>query len=388
MEHSVRVSLLEKSKLGFVIGRYSKDKFDSSLHELWEKCNAIVLSWIMNLVSNELLSGMVYATSAQKVWNDLRETFDKVNGSRILYLHRQIATLNQDISSVSLYFSKLKELWAEFDALSCNQIMMMSPTPSINKVYAVIVSEESRRSLTPHTHVPEINEGIVLFSNNGGYRATNSHNPGNTIMYNNKGGSSSSGPVFSGKVERIGREDSGLYRNSSKDVSKSIAVNTIIDSRINVDLWHKRLVHVSLSTLKKMKEFQFVELDKSEGHCVVCPLAKRSRLPFPLSNTVSTTYFHTIHGDVWGPYRVPTYDGKRLLQSFGIIHQSSCVYTPQQNGVSERRHKYILDTARALRFQASVPLKFWGECALTFVYVINRIPTPTLLGCYMVTCLH
>ncbi|XP_070015997.1 uncharacterized protein [Nicotiana sylvestris] len=92
---SMRVSLLEKSKLGFVD----------------------VLSWIMNSVSNELLSGMVYATSAQKVWTDLRKTFDEVNGSRILYLHRQIATLTQDISSVSVYFSKLKELWAELDVV-------------------------------------------------------------------------------------------------------------------------------------------------------------------------------------------------------------------------------------------------------------------------------
>lgn len=63
-------------------------KFDPSLHGLWEKCNDIVLLWIMNSISNELLSGMVYATSTQKVWTDLREIFDKVNGFRILYLHR------------------------------------------------------------------------------------------------------------------------------------------------------------------------------------------------------------------------------------------------------------------------------------------------------------
>lgn len=62
-----------------------------------------------------------------------------------------------------------------------------------------------------------------------------------------------------------------------------------------------------------MKDFQSVELDKSEGHCTVYPLAKQSRLPFPLSNTVSTTYFHTIHDDVWGPYRVSKYDGRRYF---------------------------------------------------------------------------
>ncbi|XP_075087731.1 uncharacterized protein LOC142169727 [Nicotiana tabacum] len=77
---TMRVSLLGKSKLRFVYGRYPKEKFPPILHELWEKYNAIVLSWIMNSVSVELLSGMVYALSANKVWMDLKETFDKFNG--------------------------------------------------------------------------------------------------------------------------------------------------------------------------------------------------------------------------------------------------------------------------------------------------------------------
>lgn len=69
-----------------------------------------------------------------------------------------------------------------------------------------------------------------------------------------------------------------------------------------------------------------------------------------------------------------------LLKSLGITHQSSCVYTPQQNGVVERRHKHILNIARTLRFQASVPLRFWGECVTTVAYLISRLPTSTLKG--------
>ncbi|XP_070020372.1 uncharacterized protein [Nicotiana sylvestris] len=106
---SMKIGLIGKSKLGFVDGRCTKDKFDRSLHELWEKCNAIVLSWIMNAVSTELLSGIVYKSSAHKVWTDLKDKYDKVDEYCIFFMHKEIATLSQGISSVSAYFSKLTD---------------------------------------------------------------------------------------------------------------------------------------------------------------------------------------------------------------------------------------------------------------------------------------
>lgn len=56
---SMKIWLVRKIKLGFVDGRHKKDKFDESMHKLWKKCSTIVLSWIMNDVSKELLSGIV-----------------------------------------------------------------------------------------------------------------------------------------------------------------------------------------------------------------------------------------------------------------------------------------------------------------------------------------
>ncbi|KAH0636257.1 hypothetical protein KY285_036001 [Solanum tuberosum] len=102
-----------RNKLEFVDGRFPKSMFELVLHDRWEKCNNVVLSWIMNVVRPGLLSSVVYASE----WLDLRERFDTVNGSRIFHLHREIHTLTQGTMKIADYLSKLRDLWDEYDAL-------------------------------------------------------------------------------------------------------------------------------------------------------------------------------------------------------------------------------------------------------------------------------
>ncbi|KAH9291933.1 hypothetical protein KI387_042879, partial [Taxus chinensis] len=62
----------------------------------------------------------------------------------------------------------------------------------------------------------------------------------------------------------------------------------------------------------------------------------------------------------------------------GIQHQLTAPYTPQQNGVVERRNRTIMEMARCMMHSRGVPYTYWGEAVNTTVYILNRSPCKAL----------
>ena len=154
------------------------------MNSLKNLATIICVSWIMNYVSKELLGGIVYSTNAIVMSRDLKERYDKGDGSRIFQLHNEIASASQGTSSISLYIACLRYLGVEFDSIThvhgCEcaksrdfvlfmdnqkllqylmglnewykqergQILMMIPFPSLNKAYSMLIERESQRSMS------------------------------------------------------------------------------------------------------------------------------------------------------------------------------------------------------------------------------------------------
>jgi transposase InsO family protein len=62
-----------------------------------------------------------------------------------------------------------------------------------------------------------------------------------------------------------------------------------------------------------------------------------------------------------------------FLKEGGIKHEFSSPYTPQQNGVVERKNRTLLDMTRTMLDEYKTPDRFWTEAIYTACYSINRL---------------
>ena len=70
-------------------------------------------------------------------------------------------------------------------------------------------------------------------------------------------------------------------------------------------------------------------------------------------------------------------DFKHYLSTNGVRHETCAPYTPEQNGVSERSNRTLVESAMISLFYLNLPRDLWAEAVNTAVYVNNRIHSKT-----------
>ena len=56
----------------------------------------------------------------------------------------------------------------------------------------------------------------------------------------------------------------------------------------------------------------------------------------------------------------------------------TAAYTPQQNGVAERKNQSVMNMVRCMMNEKKIPKSFWAEAVMWMFYVLNRCPTVAL----------
>ncbi|GJZ81594.1 retrovirus-related pol polyprotein from transposon TNT 1-94 [Tanacetum coccineum] len=391
---NVKMALGAKLKLGFIDGSCPKPGVEGVDLQRWIRCDYMVTCWILNSMVTELSDAFLYAQSACELWKEIAERYGQSNGPLIYQLERELSKITQvllrDSNSKLIHF--LIKLNDDYES----QI-------------------EKQKQVTNHSFEPTAffanlnNKG----ANNGRKDNSGSRNDGKHDGKRFCTGCNQEGHTVDQCFEKIGYPD--WYKGKKEKKQGRMVANVSLgfdyhfsavtpfdmgyenetrnSTGVDVD---QRLVAADPTTK------QIVAVGKGSKCLYICkptidPIAFSTSLSefqsshlksLPsislfadsFSNNVSKnvldTHFHK------QPRVVRSDNGTEIVnktcaeffQKHGIINQKPMAYTPQQNGRVERKHRHLLDTARALRLQANFPLQFWGDCILNATYLINKMP--------------
>jgi len=117
--------------------------------------------------------------------------------------------------------------------------------------------------------------------------------------------------------------------------------------------------------------FMWVELLETKDEAFRC--FKRVKTLAETERSCKLRAFHSGRGGEFNSIEFREYCDEQ-----GMKHFTTKPYTPQQNGVVERRNRTAVEMARCLLKSKGVPEEFWGEAVSTAVYLLNRAPTKSL----------
>ncbi|KAK1664874.1 hypothetical protein QYE76_053033 [Lolium multiflorum] len=198
----------------------------------------------------------------------------------------------------------------------------------------------------------------------------------------------------------------GLFRLSLSDICTQIINHVCNDSES--DIWHSRLCHINFGCMTRLANMniipKFAIVKKSK--CQVCVQAKQPRKSHKTAEARDLAPLELIHSDLCemndealnyfkifkaeaenqldrkikrlrsdrgGEYFSNEFDS--FCAEHGIIHERTPPYSPQSNGVAERKNRTLTDLVNAMLDTSGLSKAWWGEAILTACHVLNRVPT-------------
>ncbi|XP_060170857.1 uncharacterized protein LOC132601811 [Lycium barbarum] len=117
---SILLSLSAKKKLSFINGTCKSPDMNSAEYEQWSCVNDMVITWMTNALTKDIVDSVIHSKTAKELWESLEQRFGRSNGAKLYHLQKEITSLVQGNDDVAKYFTKLKKLWDELDAIHVN----------------------------------------------------------------------------------------------------------------------------------------------------------------------------------------------------------------------------------------------------------------------------
>ena len=144
-----------------------------------------------------------------------------------------------------------------------------------------------------------------------------------------------------------------------------------------LDLIHSDICDLKFVQTRGGNKYFINFIDDSTKYCYVYLLRSKDEVveKFVLyKNEVENQLNKTIkvlRSDRGGEYESPFVD---ICAQYGIIHETTAPYSPQSNGVAERKNRTLKEMMNAMLISSGLPQNMWGEAILTANHLLNKVP--------------
>ncbi|CAN1127578.1 hypothetical protein LINPERHAP2_LOCUS4126 [Linum perenne] len=107
------IALSIKNKMMFVDGSFPAPDPDDPTFTAWNRCNFVVLSYILNTVSEDIAQSLIAYDNRAALWKDMKQRFSQCVAIHIADIQARISACDQGTNTVSQYYTNLKVLWEE-----------------------------------------------------------------------------------------------------------------------------------------------------------------------------------------------------------------------------------------------------------------------------------
>ncbi|RVW63053.1 Retrovirus-related Pol polyprotein from transposon TNT 1-94 [Vitis vinifera] len=349
---SILMFIRGKEKDDYITGASAAPETTASTYKKWIAENNMVMSWLVNSMTADIGENFLSFDTAKEIWDTAKETFsDKENTSEIIQIEGILHNLRQGNLTVTEYFNTLTRLWRQLDTFE--------PGHSRETCWKI-----HGKPVDWKPHQPLEKEG------RGNHVATDEQSP-----------QPEASPFNKEQMEMLQKLLSPLLSVQSQTGSSS---NQVIGSGT---LAHKGNFFECLHCCPNSRWFTIKGCPEQVQLCYQGILLSTLFSLFltwtdldsgkTIGNAEECSGLYILK-ERHDPQEQPQMTVGEFLAQEGIVHLSSCVDTPQQNGIAERKNRHLLEVARSLMFSMNVPKLFWGQAVLTAAYLINRMPSRVL----------